>query len=80
MKIPVVKKPSKLDALAEATRQDYSHASSAVVGSRRTVLTCEAEEIDKAIIGLQAALARARERRARVQAIIVGLGIVLERR
>lgn len=74
------KRPSKHDKLGASIAQDFAHANTAVIGSRRRVLQFEAEEADKSIVSLQASLASMKERRAKIAAMIAGLSAVIEKR
>ena len=74
------RKPTYLERLAESAAQDFAHANSAVIASRRRVLQFEAEEADKSIVALQATLATMKERRAKLTAIIAGLSLVIGKR
>jgi len=80
MKKVRVVRPTKLDRLAEATSRDWAHANSAVITSRVRVLQFEAEETDKSIVALGATLVNLRERRAKIEAVLTGLGQVLAKR
>lgn len=84
MKKPVAKmrtpRPSKFDQIAEAISRDYAHQNSLVVQSRVRVLRCELDEIDLSVNNLTAALANARDRRAKVEAQIRGLTAVVAKR
>lgn len=73
-------RPNKLSELIHAAQRDNAHHSSARVSSRLVVLKCEAEQIDEEIIALSAAREKARERKKRVDAMIVGLNNVLNDR
>jgi hypothetical protein len=73
-------RPSKFDRLSESVAQDWAHANTAVINSRRRVLQFEAEEVDKSIVALAAATAAARERRARIDATLAGLATVVGKR
>lgn len=74
------KRPTKLEHLAMTTELDWRHQNSVVVQSRIRVLQFEADEMDKSIVALAAALASAKERRAKVDAMIAGLTSVVARR
>lgn len=76
----IVKKPSKLDTLATSTMQDYAHISTDDIVRRRIVLACEANATDHEITGLSAKLVDARERRAKIGAVLTGLASVVEKR
>lgn len=73
-------RPSKLDNLSVSVAQDWAHQNSIVINSRRRVLQFEAEEMDKSIVALTAALANAKERRAKLEAMLNGLAAVLAKR
>ena len=73
-------KPTKLEALTESVAQDYAHQNSQIIHSRKRVLEFEAEEADKSIIATAGALAAVRERRAKIQALLVGLENVIRKR
>ena len=74
------KRPSKHDHLAASIAQDWAHQNSVVIHSRVRVLRFEAEEVDKSIVALAAALANAKERRAKLEAMLNGLASVIEKR
>ena len=74
------KRPSKLDQLTMATIQDYAHASTADIMRIRIVLGCEATVVEDEVVALTARITEARQRRARVEAKLLGLGAVIERR
>ena len=74
------KKPSKLDELARETQQEYSHSDSGTIFNRRSILAYEVEIIEGEIVGLQTRLLISRERKARLTAQILGLGLVIEKR
>lgn len=73
-------KPSKLDHLATSVAQDWAHANSYTINSRRRVLQFEADETDKSIVALGAALANMKDRRAKIEATLRGLAVVIEKR
>lgn len=71
---------SKHERVSTATAQDYAHQHSArIVGTRR-LFEYEVAELDSEVVGLTAALARARERKAHLTAQIEGLGQILAKR
>lgn len=74
------KRPSKLDELAIATKQDWSHQNSVVISSKRALLEFEVAQIDAKLIALSGAITAARARRAKLNAMILGLGLVLDKR
>ncbi len=74
------RKPSKSEELAHATERDHAHQSSERITGRLIVLACEAGELEREIVGLQAAMANAKERRARINAVRTGLGAILDKR
>lgn len=73
-------RPGKLDHLTASVAQDYAHHNSVTIHSRRRVLQFEAEETDKNIVALAAALVSLRERRAKLEAMLKGLTAVIEKR
>lgn len=75
-----IKKPTKLEELTIATKQDHSHLHSESIRAKRDLLQFEADQVAERIVSFQSALAKARERGRTLQAQIVGLGLVLERR
>lgn len=74
------KKPGKMDRLAAMAAQDFAHQHTVTINSRRRVLQFEATEVDRAIVAMSAALANQRARRARIEAVLVGLTSVVEKR
>lgn len=79
-KDPPIRRPTKLEELAKAVEQDYAHQNTIVINGRRRVLQCEAEEADKSIVAMTAAMANLKERRAKLQAMIAGLGAIVAKR
>ena len=77
---PKPKKLGRHEQLSIDIMRDNAHNSSVVITSRQRVLQCEAEEIERGVIGLKAALTRIRERRAVVHAHLRGLAAVMEKR
>lgn len=75
-----IKKPTRLDHLASSVARDWAHQNSVVVHSRMRVLQFEGEEVDKSIVALAAALATAKERRKKIDAMLRGLAAVVEKR
>ncbi|MCR4300856.1 MAG: hypothetical protein NUV51_04535 [Sulfuricaulis sp.] len=73
-------RPSRLDALTATVAQDWAHANTATINARQRVLQFEAEELDKSIVALAGAQANARERRAKIEAMLAGLAAVVEKR
>lgn len=76
----VHRRPTKLEQLSDAIAQDFAHANSVVVGSKRRILQFEAQETDRSIIALQSALVDMKERRAKLEAMIAGLSSVIAKR
>ena len=80
MKKKQVKKPSKLDNLAASVALEHAHLSTGDIIRRHTVLACEQNVLDGEINALTASIADARLRRAKVEAMIRGLVVVVEKR
>jgi predicted nucleic acid-binding Zn-ribbon protein len=59
---------------------EYRHANTTVINSRRRVLEFEAEEVEKSIFALSASLGTMRERRAKISAQLAGLEAVVAKR
>lgn len=73
-------RPSRWDRLTAAVMQTHAHESTADIARRRDVLSFELIAIDEEIVALSARTADAKARRARVEATLLGLGIVVGRR
>lgn len=73
-------KRSKLDSLTESAAQDYAHQNTATINSRRRVLECEADEVERAITALTAAISHQRRRKNVIAATIKGLASVVAKR
>lgn len=71
---------NKHDRLAAAVSQEWAHANSFTIHGKRRVLQYELTEIENAIAAMTAAIAKERERRSQVEAIIRGMTSVLEKR
>jgi hypothetical protein len=71
---------TQLTAIASAAAKDFAHEHSATVQSRIRLLQFEGEETDKAITQIAAALTAAKDRRAKIDAMLNGLAEVLEKR
>lgn len=83
MKIKTEPKPkafTPLEMLALETAHQFAHQNSAVVMSKMRMLRCEAEETDKSITALDAALRDKKELRKRVEAQLTALSVVLAKR
>ena len=74
------KRPTKLDEITVAMRQQYAHQHSATVVSKRNLLQYEVDQLDAKVIQLRAAIAATQKRANKLNAEILGLGLVLERR
>lgn len=74
------KRITKFDRLAESVAQDHAHAATVDIATKRRVCQYEVSELDRAIVHLQAATARARERRNVLIARIAGLTTVVGKR
>lgn len=74
------KKPSRLDEILRVTTRDHLHESSNQISSRLIVLSCEVGELERKTLELTAALAATREQRVTLNAIIAGLGGILDAR
>jgi hypothetical protein len=75
-----VKKPSKVDRIAEVMEQTYAHVGTDEIVRRQTVLACESNVVEHEIIALTAKLADARRHRACLEAQTYGLINVVQRR
>lgn len=75
-----IKKPTKLEELTIATRQDYSHLHSASIRAKRELYQFEEEQVENRITALKASLQDANQRKKQLNAMIIGLGLILERR
>ena len=75
-----IKPPSELENIKNATAKIFSDRHSLTLVSRRTVLSVEAEELSKCVVGLNAAIKTAARRREEVLAQIAGLESVLAKR
>jgi hypothetical protein len=73
-------KQQKIDKLALSVAQDFAHANSATINSRRRVLQFEAEEIDKSLVALAATVTNLKARRAKIASMLAGLAEVIGRR
>ena len=71
---------SKQDELAARVEREWAHQNSAVIASRQRVLQFEAEETDKSIAALTAAVINLKERRRVIDATLQGLATVVARR
>lgn len=75
-----VKRPSRFDELTLSTKQGASHLHSETIRSERDLLEYESNQLSERMLALQAAMKKAQERAKIVQAKIVGLNLVLEKR
>jgi len=73
-------RPSKLDQLTLSVAQDYAHEASDDITRRRVVLACEANTVDHEVFTLVSRLADARDRRAKIEATLKGLAVVVGKR
>ena len=81
MKKPVAKKQlSKFEEINRCTQHDNMHLHSATILARRRVLLFKAEETEKVIVALKAALTTAQEEKQVLAAEVQGLSMVLESR
>lgn len=80
MKRVKIKKPTRLEELTLETKQNFSHLHSASIRAERDLLQYEASQVNERIASLQTALINTRERGKEIQAKIVGLSLVLEKR
>ena len=69
-----------MDELTLATRQDHSHLHSAAIRSKRALYQFESQQVNARIVALMAAVCDSKQRRNELNAMILGLGLVLERR
>lgn len=74
------KKPTKLEEITIAARQNSSHLHSASVVAKRELCQFEIDQLDGRLFALNSAISVAKERRAKLQAMVVGLGLILEKR
>lgn len=74
------RKPTKMETITIATTQDHAHEHSLRLASRRRMWQFEMHELDNELIGLAAAVARAKDRRAVLVAKIAGVEVVLGKR
>ena len=74
------KRLSKLDHLTASIARDFAHHHTVTINSRVRVLQFEAVEVDRAIVALSSALANQKERRARIEATLAGLNVVVAKR
>jgi hypothetical protein len=79
-KQPRERKPTKFEGLSHAAEQQCAHHSSARIISRRAVMLFEIGALDEEIIALTGAASKARDRRAILQAMVNGMGQVLDKR
>lgn len=75
-----VVRPSKLDELIRATQQNYSSQSSATIVTKRNLLQYEHDQIEAKVVLMRAMIAKSLNRSAQLNAMILGLGLVLEKR
>ena len=80
MKKTRIKKPTKFDELTISTKQGASHLHSETIRAERNLLEYEFNQLSERMLALQAAMKKAQERGKIVQAKIVGLNLVLEKR
>lgn len=73
-------KPNALEELARSMEQEYGNQHSNRVQARRAILQYTLKQVDDEIVDLQAAMKSTREQRAKLQAMILGLGRVLDKR
>lgn len=74
------KRNSKLDLLTENVAQRYSQDSTEDIQRRHIVLACEENVVNDEITTLQFDIADARKRRARIEAELRGLALVVGKR
>ena len=79
-KVVRVKKPSKLDLITTSVMQDYAHASTGDIVRRRCVLACEMNSVDSEIRELSIRVADAKERSKQLEAVMIGLEMVVGKR
>ncbi len=73
-------RPSKLDELTTATFQDHTHLSTYEIAQRRAALEAQACAHEMEIVRLTANVAEVRAALKRTNAMILGLGLAVERR
>jgi hypothetical protein len=74
------KRVSKIDRLAEGVAQDYAHASTEDITRERAVWNFTLSAVEAEIVALQARMASARSRRAKVESRLRGLALVVGKR
>lgn len=75
-----MKKPLTKQALADSVAQDWAHQHTVTINSRRRVLEFEANEVDRAIVALGAALSDQKRRKTTIEATLRGLTAVVAKR
>lgn len=73
-------KRTPLDAIANSAAQSFAHQHTVTINSKRRVLEFEANEVDRAIIALTAALANQRRRKNIIAATLRGLESIVGKR
>jgi len=80
MKRNRAKRPSRLDELTIAARQDHSHLHSESIRSKRELIQFEISQLQQRLVALNAAVKNATTRMAELNAVVVGLDLTLENR
>lgn len=75
-----VRKPTKTEQVIQTTIQAHRHMSTQEVITRRDALLKDVERFDAEVLRYQTGVAEAKENRARAQAAIDGLTVVVDRR
>ncbi len=74
------KKPSKLDLVVASTEQAYAHVATEDIVRQNIVLSCKLGTLESEIFSWQQRLADARQRKAGVEAVQLGLQHVVTKR
>ncbi len=77
---PKVKPPSKLETIATAMEKDHAHQHSLRLISRRAVLQFALQHLDEELLQLNAAIAKTKDKKAEMEAKILGLSRILDKR
>lgn len=78
-KVPV-RKPSRLERLADAVRREHNHLHSMALQETRKLYEFERSQLTDRVTRMTAAIVEARERRANLEASIAGIDLILSAR
>lgn len=80
VRTPRARRPTRFDVITAAVAQDHAHCSTEEITSQRSLLMHESSLLSDTIVQLEAKLKAAKGQFANVEASLVGLRLVVERR